>query len=90
MTTTFGYEHLTPYEPASRIFCVMSDQDPDEELEVPHPMGLAIRFTRPAWHFAAENLINLSRMLAAMKQAAQLPQQPAKDSRQGELFPTEH
>ena len=34
-------------------------------------MGLAgVKFTRPAWHFPAENMINLSQMLAAMKQAA--------------------
>lgn len=73
----FDYTHLTPYEPAARIFCDMSEQDPDEALEVPHPMGLAgVKFTRPAWHFAAENLINLSRMLTAMKQAAQMAKQP--------------
>lgn len=70
MSVQFGYEHLTPFEPAARIFCDLSDQDPDEQLEVPHPMGLAVPFARPAWHFAAENLINLSRMMVAMQRAA--------------------
>ena len=66
------YTHLTPYEPAARIFCGMQDQDPDEPLRVPHPLGLqGVEFTRPAWHFAAENMISLSQMLTAMRQAAQ-------------------
>ena len=30
--------------------------------------GVALK--RPAWHFAAESMLNLSQMLAAMKQAA--------------------
>lgn len=72
----FDFSHLAPYERAARIFCGMRDLDPDESLEVPHPMGLAgVAFTRPQWHFAAENLINLSQMLTAMKQAAQLAPQ---------------
>lgn len=67
----FDYAHLTPFEPAARIYCGMVDQDPDEQMELPHPMGLAgVKFTRPAWHFPAENMINLSQMLSAMKQAA--------------------
>lgn len=86
--TEFDFSHLAPLEPAARIFCGMNDQDPDEEMQVPHPMGLAgVKFTRPAWHFAAENMLNLSQMLAAMKQAA-LGQQPAEQGpEQMELFP---
>ena len=86
----FDFQHLAPLEPASRIFCDMQGQDPDEQLEVPHPMGLqGVKFTRPAWHFAAENLLNLTQMLAALQRASKAA--PAqRDLRQGELFPTEH
>lgn len=64
----FDFTHLTPLEPAARLFCQTQDQDPDEALEVPHPMGLqGVKFTRPAWHFPAENMLNLATMLACMK-----------------------
>lgn len=82
------FQHLTPLEPAARIFCAMNQQDPDEEMQVPHPFLQGIPLKRPAWHFAAENMLNLSQMLAAMKQAAQLQQEEKRDPRQGELFPT--
>lgn len=65
-----SFDHLAPLEPAARIFCAMNGQDPDEQMPVPHPMGLAVPFSRPAWHFAADQMLNLSQMLAAMKQAA--------------------
>ena len=70
MTTEFNYDHLTPYHRAAVIFCEMNAQDPDEPLRVPHPLGLqGVEFTRPAWHFAAETLLNLSQMLTAMQRA---------------------
>lgn len=68
----FDFAHLQPYEAAARIFCKMNDRDPDEQCEMPHPLGLAgVPFSRPAWHFPAEHMINLSQMLTAMRQAAQ-------------------
>lgn len=64
----FDFNHLKPLEQAARLFCQTQDQDPDEALQVPHPMGLeGVKFTRPAWHFPAENMLNLSMMLACMK-----------------------
>ncbi len=67
--------HLTPYEPAARILCGMQNQDPDQKVPAPHPLGLrGVEYTRPAWEFAAEALIDLSQMLAALKQAAALQQ----------------
>ena len=72
MQFEFNYDHLAPLEAAARIFCKMQDQDADEVMEVPHPMGLAgVKFTRPAWHFAAEALLNLNQMLVALKRAAE-------------------
>ena len=71
------HQHLTPFEPAARILCDMQQQDPDEAVPAQHPLGLrGVEYTRPAWHFAAEALINLSQMLTAMKMAA-AQQQPA-------------
>jgi len=50
-------------------------------------MGLAgVKFTRPAWHVPAENMINLSQMLTAMKQAA-TQKTDAAGPEQMELFP---
>lgn len=85
------FDHLNPLEPAARIFCAMQGQDPDEQMQVPHPFLQGVPFTRPAWHFPAENMLNLNQMLVAMKQAAQAAK-PKKtdDPRQGTLFPTEH
>jgi hypothetical protein len=65
----FDYAHLKPYERAARIFCAMNEQAPDEAMPLKHPLGLQVPFSRPAWHFAAEALINLSQMLVAMRQA---------------------
>lgn len=78
MEFEFNYAHLAPLEKAARIFCQLNDRDADEELEVPHPMGLAgVKFSRPAWHFAAEALLNLNQMLVALKRAAELQQPQA-------------
>ena len=65
----FDFTHLAPYEPAARIFCAMENQNPDEEMEVPHPILQGVALKRPAWHFPAERMISLSRMLVAMRQA---------------------
>lgn len=71
MSIDFNYDHLAPLEPAARIFCAMNGQDADEPMRVPHPLGLqGVEFTRPAWHFAAEQMLNLSQMLTAMRQAS--------------------
>ena len=81
--TDFDYTHLTPFEPAARIYCAMNDQDPDQAMEVPHPMLAGVGLKRPAWHFPAENMINLSQMLSAMKQAAQIQQSKAHEDLMG-------
>lgn len=76
----FDFTHLAPLEPAARLFCQAQDQDPDEALEVPHPMGLqGVKFTRPAWHFPAENMLNLSLMLACMRRYPAAAPEAAND-----------
>lgn len=66
-------EHLKPFEAAARILCDMDGVDPDATQQMPHPLinGLMVDF--PAWHNAAEALLNLSKMLTALKRAAQQP-----------------
>ena len=64
------FTHLTPFEPAARIYCAMNDRDPDQQMQVEHPFLAGVPFSRPAWHFPAENMINLSQMLTAMRRAA--------------------
>lgn len=64
---------LAIYEPAARIYCTSAGVDPDEEIPVPHPLGIAVLTTVPRWTIEAERLIDLSRMLTAMKQAASAP-----------------
>jgi hypothetical protein len=67
----FDYAHLAPLEPAARAFCAMRQQDADEAMAVPHPLVKGAKLQRPAWHFAAENLLNLSMMLVALRESAQ-------------------
>ena len=64
----FDYAHLTPYEPAARIYCGMVDQDPDEQMELPHPMGLAgVKFTRPAPVDQSGHAFNIERSIEQNK-----------------------
>lgn len=64
-------DHLKPYEAAARILCSMDGVNPDQEVPVPHPLISGIMEAAPAWHQAAENLIGLSKMLTALRLAAQ-------------------
>lgn len=86
MNIDLDYSHLTPLEPAARVFCKMNDQDPDEQMKGNHPLLAGVSHSRPAWHFAAEALLNLSQMLTALRVGAQQPV-PERDPRQGDLFP---
>lgn len=62
--------HLAPYEPAARIFCTKTSTDPDEPIAVPHPLGIAVPHEVPRWQLVADELIHLSLMLSAMREAA--------------------
>ena len=85
-------EHLKPYEQAARILCAMDGVDPDAPVAMPHPLINGMTVEHPAWHDAAEALVGLSKMLAALRMAAQQPQPAANtDQQEGEqpqLFPT--
>ena len=66
--------HLAPYEPAARIFCAKTATDPDEPIAVPHPLGIAVPHDVPRWQLVAEELIHLSLMLSAMREASLVQQ----------------
>lgn len=67
---SFDKNHLKPLEAAARILCQMNGDDPDRPMKTPHPLGLQVPFTEPLWHHAAENLLHLTQMLVALRQAA--------------------
>ncbi len=73
-------EHLKPYEAAARIYCVKVGADPDEGVQVPHPLGIAVPFRVPRWTLEAERLIDLSMMLLAMKEAANVSKEEGRVS----------
>jgi hypothetical protein len=61
--------NLAPYEPAARIYCKRVGLDPDLMIAVPHPLGLQVSHSVPQWYFVAEDLIDLSHKLGAMREA---------------------
>lgn len=63
---------LKPFEAAARIYCTKLGVDPDESVAVRHPLIVGMTMDAPMWHEAAERLIDLSRMLAAMGEAKSL------------------
>jgi hypothetical protein len=60
---------LAPYEHAARIYCTLNGVNPDQVVRTPHPIIKGISVEQPLWHEAADRLLDLSRMLTAMKQA---------------------
>lgn len=62
--------HLQPLEAAARIYCAKVGINPDEQIQTPHPLGLALPFSVPRWTIEAERLLDLSMMLTAIKEAA--------------------
>lgn len=65
------HEHLKLYETAARLYCEKIGVDPDATVRMPHPLVKgALVDSPPMWHDAAEQLFDLSMMLASMKEAA--------------------
>lgn len=62
-------EQLAPYEPAARIYCAHTGFDPDQIVKRPHPILLGTTIDAPLWHGVAEQMAELSTLLAAMKTA---------------------
>ena len=75
-TNTNAFDHLKPFEAAARILCQMDGVDPDATVSSPHPVFPGVLLDAPVWHGAAESLIALSKMLTAMRQAADLAAAP--------------
>lgn len=70
MNGTDNNAHLKPYEAAARIYCAKIGVDPDATVKERHPFIAGLTRDVPAWHGAASQLIELSLMLSAMKEAA--------------------
>jgi hypothetical protein len=66
---SFDKDHLKPLERAARILCAMNNDDPDQQVPCAHPLGLEVPFSEPLWHHAAGALLELNRMLVALKMA---------------------
>lgn len=64
-------EHLQPFEAAARLYCVNCGINPNNEIKQRHPLGLALPYTVPQWTLEAERLLDLSRMLSALRDVAQ-------------------
>ncbi len=62
------YEHLTPIEPAARVYCAMLGHDPDQTITQDEGPIVGVPKLRPMWHLAAEKLLDLMQMLTALKQ----------------------
>jgi len=67
---SFDKEHLKPLERAARILCELNGDDPDQPIQVPHPLGLKVPFSEPLWYHAASALNDFNKMLIALKRAA--------------------
>lgn len=60
------HAHLQPMEGAARILCQLEGIDADQMVPTPHPVFPDIVEQHPAWYMAAEQLLNLTKMLSAL------------------------
>lgn len=65
-------DHLKPFESAARLYCKKIGADPDQKMPREHPLlaGQVVWFDQ--WRIVAEDLIDLSMKLSAMREAAEL------------------
>lgn len=62
------FAHLKPLELGARSLCAARGVDPDERFPTAHPQGIVgTLFYRPLWHLAAEELLDLSLQLSALR-----------------------
>lgn len=66
-------DYLAPYEQAARIYCEKAGLDPDLLIPRPHPVVVGMMESFPQWRFVAEDLIDLSMKLTALREAATKP-----------------
>ncbi len=63
------YAHLGPYEKAARVYLQREGQDPDKLIRRSHPLFPDVELHDPLWFDIAEQMLDLSRLLSAMKAA---------------------
>lgn len=66
-------DYLAPYEQAARIYCDKTGLDPDLLIPRPHPLVVGMMESFPQWRFVAEDLIDLSMKLTALREASTKP-----------------
>lgn len=81
MTTTDEHAHLLPLEPAARHYCASLGVDPDQMLADKPGLLVGVVNARPQWHLAAEKLLDMMHMMAAIRHGA---------GGQAVVAPTEH
>ncbi|SDH41689.1 hypothetical protein [Propionivibrio dicarboxylicus] len=64
------HPQLAAFEAAARLYCTKAGVDPDDGVQVPHPLGIDVPHFVPRWHIEADRLVDLSRMLSAMRDVA--------------------
>ena len=64
-------EQLMQVQPAARIYCKKIGVNPDNEVEIPHPEGLAVLVKRPVWMFIGDQMVEMMLMLQSIKEAEQ-------------------
>lgn len=67
------FAYLKPYERAARIYCERASIVADLEVACKHPTLGKGRVFRKQWHLIAEDMIDLTLKLAAMRQCANEP-----------------
>lgn len=70
---TYVPPEVKPYEMAARIYLKKCGTDPDAEVPQAHPTLAGVVVKIPVWCFAAQELIDLSRKITAMREAHETP-----------------
>lgn len=66
-----GDVKVTAYRDAARRYCAMVGANPDDEIPTLHPTIANVHLIKPRWYLVAEQMLDLSRMMRAIQQAAE-------------------
>lgn len=65
-------QDLAPYERAARIYCTRMQLDPDDMVQATGTAVVALANLRPRWFTVAEQMVHMSVMLVAMREAQEV------------------
>lgn len=69
---------LAAMKPAAVIYCVGLGIDPNETVSEPHPFIQGATTQRPMWEVVAERMVDLTRLLSAIRRAGEQAKGAAK------------